>query len=153
VVVSPNAAHAEIHRKTEGTEQRFQSTDLPPLNPLEEGNFCNLEEGEGETSGIANTDPPPNPESPVKEKAIPEIPDRGSAIKSLKGSDNQEIQIKYPDQEIPKYFWHIFNQMAQPNPQCPQTSTLEYLIVDPIVNAPMKAIPLQNLPTFHGLIS
>jgi hypothetical protein len=30
---------------------------------------------------------------------------------------------------------------------------LEYLIVDPIANAPMKAIPLQNLPTFHGLIS
>jgi hypothetical protein len=30
---------------------------------------------------------------------------------------------------------------------------LEYLIVDPIANAPMKEIPLQNLPTFHGLIS
>jgi hypothetical protein len=43
--------------------------------------------------------------------------------------------------------------MAQPNQQRPQTSTLEYLIVDPIANAPMKAIPLQNLPTFHGLIS
>jgi hypothetical protein len=43
--------------------------------------------------------------------------------------------------------------MAQPNPKRPQTSTLEYLIVDPIANAPMKAIPLQNQPTFHGLIS
>jgi hypothetical protein len=42
--------------------------------------------------------------------------------------------------------------MAKPNPQHPQTSTLEYLIVDPIANGPMKAIPLQNLPTFHGLI-
>ena len=52
-----------------------------------------------------------------------------------------------------KNFWHIFNQMAQPNPQHPQNSTLEYLIVDPITNAPMKVIPLQNLPTFHGLIS
>jgi hypothetical protein len=30
---------------------------------------------------------------------------------------------------------------------------LKYPIVDPISNAPMKAIPLQNLPTFHGLIS
>jgi hypothetical protein len=30
---------------------------------------------------------------------------------------------------------------------------LEYPIVDPVVNAPMKVIPLQNLPTFHGLIS
>jgi hypothetical protein len=43
--------------------------------------------------------------------------------------------------------------MAQPNQQHPQTSTLEYLIVDLIANAPMKAIPLQNLPTFHELIS
>jgi hypothetical protein len=42
--------------------------------------------------------------------------------------------------------------MAQPNPQRPQTSTLEYSIVDLIANAPMEAIPLQNLPTFHGLI-
>jgi hypothetical protein len=30
---------------------------------------------------------------------------------------------------------------------------LEYPIVDPIANAPMKEILLQNLPTFHGLIS
>jgi hypothetical protein len=30
---------------------------------------------------------------------------------------------------------------------------LEYLIVDPIANAPMKEILVQNLPTFHGLIS
>jgi hypothetical protein len=43
--------------------------------------------------------------------------------------------------------------MAQPNQQHPQTSTLEYPIVDPIANSPMKSIPLQNLPTFHGLIS
>jgi hypothetical protein len=43
--------------------------------------------------------------------------------------------------------------MAQPNQQQPQTSTLEYPIFDPISNAPMKAIPLQNLPTFHRSIS
>jgi hypothetical protein len=43
--------------------------------------------------------------------------------------------------------------MAQPNQPRAQTSTLEYPIVDPVANAPMKAIPLQNLPTFHGLIS
>jgi hypothetical protein len=153
VAASPTAAHAEIHRKTEGTELSFQITDILPLNPLGEGNSCNLEEGEGETSGITKTDPPPNPESPAKEEGIPEIPDRGSAIRSPRRSDNQSIQIKYLDQEIPKDFWHIFDQMAQPNPQRPQTSTLEYPIVDPIANAPMKAIPLQNLPTFHGLIS
>ena len=37
--------------------------------------------------------------------------------------------------------------------QAPQTSTLQYPIVDTAVNAPMKAIPLQNIPTFHGLTS
>jgi hypothetical protein len=63
----------------------------------------------------------------VKEEGIPKISDRGSAIKSPRGSDNQPIRIKYLDQEIPKDFWHIFDQMAQPNPQRPQTSTLEYL--------------------------
>jgi hypothetical protein len=30
---------------------------------------------------------------------------------------------------------------------------LEYPIGDLVVNTPMKAIPLQNLPTFNGLIS
>jgi len=39
------------------------------------------------------------------------------------------------------------------NQQQPQTSTLQYPIVDTTVNAPMKAIPLQNIPTFHGLTS
>lgn len=34
-----------------------------------------------------------------------------------------------------------------------QTSTLEYPIVDPVTNAPMKAIPLQNIPTFHEMTS
>lgn len=28
---------------------------------------------------------------------------------------------------------------------------LEYPIVDQVANAPMKAIPLQNIPTFHGM--
>jgi len=39
------------------------------------------------------------------------------------------------------------------NTQAPQTSTLQYPIIDTAVNAPMKAIPLQNIPTFHGLTS
>ena len=33
-----------------------------------------------------------------------------------------------------------------------QTSTLEYPIVDQVANAPMKAIHLQSIPTFHGMI-
>ena len=39
------------------------------------------------------------------------------------------------------------------NPQAPQTFTLQYTIVDIAINTPMKAIPLQNIPTFHGLTS
>ena len=39
------------------------------------------------------------------------------------------------------------------NPQAPHTSTLQYPIVETAVNAPIKAIPLQNIPTFHGLTS
>ena len=35
----------------------------------------------------------------------------------------------------------------------PHTSTLQYPIVDTDVNAPIKAIPLQNIPIFHGLTS
>ena len=33
--VSPAAAHDEIHNKTGGTKQRFQSIDIPPLNPFD----------------------------------------------------------------------------------------------------------------------
>jgi len=40
--------------------------------------------------------------------------------------------------------------MAQNQPNT-QTSTLQYPIVDTVANAPMKAIPLQHIPTFHGL--
>ena len=42
--------------------------------------------------------------------------------------------------------------MAQNQPNT-QTSTLKYPIVDTAANAPMKAIPLQHIPTFHGLTS
>lgn len=41
--------------------------------------------------------------------------------------------------------------MADQPPQG-QTSTLEYPIFDQVANAPMKAIPLQSIPTFHGMI-
>eukprot|EP00253_Pinus_taeda_P022188 PITA_22188 len=42
--------------------------------------------------------------------------------------------------------------MAQNQPNT-QTSTLQYPIVDTAANAPMKVIPLQHTPTFHGLTS
>jgi hypothetical protein len=76
-----------------------------------------MEEGIGETSGVAKAYPPspPDPDSPAKEEGISEIPDKGSAVKFLGRTNNQQFQIEYPDQEPPKNFWHIFDQMAQPN--------------------------------------
>jgi hypothetical protein len=115
-----------------------------------------MEEGIGETSGVAKAyppPPPPNPESPMRKGGISKILDKGSAVKFLGRPNNQQFQIEYPDQEPSENFWHLFEQMAQVNQQQSQTSTLEYPIVDPISNAPIKSIPLQNLPTFHGLIS
>jgi hypothetical protein len=65
-------------------------------------------------------------------EGTPEIPDRGSAIKSPGGENNQSPQIEHPGQEIPEGYWHIFNQMAQPNQPRAHNSTLEYTIVDPV---------------------
>lgn len=47
----PTTAHAKIHKKTEGSEQSFQTTFIQHSSPSQEGNCCNLKEGEGETSG------------------------------------------------------------------------------------------------------
>jgi hypothetical protein len=59
-----------------------------------------LEEGEGETSGVAkeNPSPPPDPGSHVIliGEGTPEIPDRGSVIKSPRGPSNQSPQIEHP---------------------------------------------------------
>jgi hypothetical protein len=76
-------------------------------------------------------------------EGIPEIPDRGSAIEFPRGSSNQSPKIEHPRQEILEDYWHIFNQMVQPNQPRAQTSTLEYLIVNLVANSPMKEIPLQ----------
>jgi hypothetical protein len=113
--------HAEVHRKTKGKEKRFQNTHTPLFSPLGEGNYCNLREGEGETIGIVEANPPPpEPGSPMilVGEGTPEIPDIGSTIKSPKGPSNQSPQIEHPDQEIPKGYCHIFDQMAQQNQSC-----------------------------------
>jgi hypothetical protein len=41
---SQTAAHAEVHRGTEGIEQRFQIKHTPLSSPLDEVNSCNLKE-------------------------------------------------------------------------------------------------------------
>ena len=48
---SPSVAHAEIHSETEGSEQSLQTTEHIGPDPSREGGSCNLQEGEGETSG------------------------------------------------------------------------------------------------------
>ena len=50
-VASPSAAHAEIHSETEGSEQSLQTTEHINTDSSREGGSCNLQEGEGETSG------------------------------------------------------------------------------------------------------
>lgn len=90
------------------------------------------------------------PRSPlvIIQQGTPNILDRGSAVKIISNPSRHNS----PALEIPEGYWDIFDQMAN-NPQAPQTSTLQYPIIETTVNTPMKAIPLQNIPTFHGLTS
>lgn len=129
----------------EATEQSFQEIENSRPISLQEGNTCNLREGGGETGETQELRSP----QVVIQQGTPSIPDRGSVVKLIPTPSNHP---RNNSQEIPEGYWHIFDQMAN-NPQTPQTSTLQYPIVDMVVNAPMKSIPLQNIPTFHGLTS
>ena len=65
VTASPSTAHVEIHNENEGYEQIFQTTIHLSPEPSQEGNSCNLQEGDGETSGILETNiTSPEPRSP-----------------------------------------------------------------------------------------
>lgn len=94
---------------------------------------------------------PEEPRSPqiVVQHGTLIILDQGSVVKVI---PTPSTQPRNNSLEIPEGYWHIFDQMAQ-NQQTPQTSTLQYPIVDIAVNAPMKDILLQHIPTFHGLTS
>jgi len=157
-----------VHSQTE--EQDFQEIENSTPEPLQEGNFSNLCEGEGETgeteesrSPIETNQPLKSPDKGSAAKIITEgtqspqisgsliIPDKGSAIKATP-SKAISSQPRNTLLDIPEGYWHIFDSMAQNQPNT-QTSTLQYPIVDSVANAPMKAIPLQHIPTFHGLTS
>ena len=157
-----------MHSQTE--EQDFQEIENSTPELLQEGNFSNFCEGEGETG---ETEEPKSPigtnqplNSPDKGSAakiivegiqspqtscIPIIPNKGSAIKTIL-SKTVPSQPRNTLLDIPEGYWHIFDPMAQNQPNT-QTSTLQYPIVDSAANAPMKAIPLQHIPTFQGLTS
>ena len=150
-----------MHSQTE--EQDFQEIENSTPELLQEGNFSNLCEGGGETgeteeprSPLGTTQPLNSPDKGSAAKIIveetqspqtlgtPIIPDRGSVIKTIPSQPSNTLL------DIPKGYWHIFDPMAQNQPNT-QTSTLQYPIVDTVANVPMKAIPLQHIPTFHGL--
>ena len=162
---TPYIAFAKVHNKTEDTEQDFQEIENSHPIYLQEGNSSNLCEG-GETG---ETEEPRSPlkivqtlSSPDKESVVkiiqnkaeePEEP-RSPQIVVQQGTliilDQVSVVKLIPTPsshprnnslEIPKGYWHIFDQMAQ-NQQTPQTYTLQYPIMDTTVNEPMKAIPL-----------
>ena len=166
-----------MHSQTEETEQDSQEIENCRPISLHEVNSSNIREGGGETGEIEE------PRSPLEVIQTPSSLDKGSAVKIIQNKAEEPEEPKSPriiiqqgtliilDQgsvvkviptpssqprnnslEIPEVYSQIFDQMAQ-NQQTPQTSTLQYPIVDIAVNAPMKAIPLQHIPTFHGLTS
>lgn len=153
-----------MHSQTDEEDLQEIENSIPEL--LQEGNSSNLCEGEGETRETEELRSPPRITQPLNSldkgsaaKIIIEgtqspqtkIRDRGSVIKTVPVK-----AIPYQPRntllDIPEGYWHIFDPMAQNLPNT-KTSTLQYPIVDSIANAPMKAIPLQHIPTFHGLTS
>ena len=56
-VGSPSAAYAKIQSQVGGSEQSLQAIISLHLDPLQEGKYCNLREGKGETSGAAKAEP------------------------------------------------------------------------------------------------
>ena len=117
-----------MHSQTE--EQDFQEIENSTPELLQEGNFSNLCEGEGETGEIEE------PRSPIGTNQPLNSPDKGSAAKIIvegtqspqtsgiliipdKGSAIKTIPVKaIPSQprntllDIPEGYWHIFDPMA-----------------------------------------
>lgn len=97
VAGSPSVADVEIHSKIEGSKQSFQNTENLQPNPLQEGNSCNLCEGEGEIGSAKKikSSKPKSPEVVVKQRT-PSILDQGSAVKIiLKVSSEPPINWLY----------------------------------------------------------
>jgi len=117
-----------VHSQTE--EQDFHEIENSTPELLQEGNFSNLCEGEGETGETKE------PRSPIGTNQPLNSPDKGSAVKIIvegtqspqtsgiliipdKGSDIKTIPVKaIPSQprntllDTPEGYWHIFDPMA-----------------------------------------
>lgn len=150
-----------MHSQTK--EQDFQEVENSSPEPLREGNLSNLCEGRGETreieeprSPLGVIQPLNNPDKGSAAKIIyskaeepespqilgtPIIPNQGSIIKAIPIKAISPQQPKNIVLDIPEGYWHIFDQMAQNQPNT-QISTLQYPIVDTTTNVPMKAITL-----------
>src|ERR1700733_6003307 len=138
---SPSGAFAEIHSQTNEIENSVTER-------LQEGNLSNLCEGEGETGEIKEPGSPsrvipllnsPDKESvarinieatpfPQTEIPVVEILDKGSVVKPT-SAKSVPPQPRNTLLEIPEGYWHVFDPMAQNQPNT-QTTTLQYPIVD-----------------------
>ena len=81
---SPSVAYAKFHNKTEGTEQSFQDIENSWPISSQEGNSCNIREGEGE---IGETEEPRSPQV-VIEQGTPSTLDQGSVVKIVPTPSN-----------------------------------------------------------------
>ena len=111
---SPDATYAEIHNEKKDSEQSFQIMEHINIDPSEEGNSCNLHEGEGETSGVVEINLKSlEPKSPkiLVDKEKPNILDYGSTVRHFPKLTSSPARTILPDQEIPKGYWNIFDSM------------------------------------------
>ena len=82
----PAVANAKIHSKTEGIEHSFQDTENSQTRPSQEGNSCNLCEGEGETGNLEIKLSKPRSPEVVTEQRTPCIPNQGSVVRTIPAS-------------------------------------------------------------------
>ena len=78
-----------------------------------------MQEGEGETNGVVETNlKSPEPESPkiFVEKEMPDIPKCGITIIPFPKLTSSPTRIILLDHKIPEGYWHIFDQMAHNQP-------------------------------------
>lgn len=111
VTGSPSVANAEIHNNTEGSEQSFQDIENSQPRASQEGNSCNLCEGEGETGNPKIKSSKPRSPEVVIEQWTPSVLDRGSIVKIILASSGHPRNNSLAP-KIPKEYWHIFDKMA-----------------------------------------
>lgn len=85
-IESPSKAFAEIHSQTEGIEQDSQEIENPCISFLQEGNYSNLREGEGETGETTDL------KSPIEISRTIISPDKGSVVQIIQNQGPESPQ-------------------------------------------------------------